>query len=416
MKNLFTIILILASLISSGQSYEGFGALAIGGGNSTTVYHVTNLNASGVGSLAGGIGSNKTIVFDISGTITGRFDLINISYLTIDGAGKDITINNNNNGDAVSFDGPNTHHCIVKNIHVINAGNDGINVLDGAHDILITNCTSYGNVDGNIDIAGGNNVTVQYCILGASKTGGPGPMLITATNVTVHHNLFSPAAASTPGERCPLVHCNYSPVGSPNADIRNNVVWKFGRNNGTGSGYGTAIAYNATANVVGNYYYTVGTSPGSATNTDDGYGAGATGKAYISGNVSGNSGVNANAPNNHALWPIPAWAAVTTQAACTAAYMVLNNAGARPLNATDQALVNSVALNNCVIVTPVTWLAFKYNQALQQLEWSTATEQNNDHFEVEESDDGINWHTVAVIATKAVDGNSSSILNYSYKI
>ena len=121
---------------------EGFGASAVGGANSSTVYHVTNLNSSGAGSLTNGIGSNRTIVFDVSGTITGRFDLGNISYLTIDATGQDITINNNNNGDGISFDGANTHHCILKGVRVINGGEDCINVVGGAHDILITNCSA----------------------------------------------------------------------------------------------------------------------------------------------------------------------------------------------------------------------------------------------------------------------------------
>src|ERR1700704_3470134 len=88
------LFLICSTNIFSQTAYEGFGALAVGGLNSTTVYHVTNLNGSGAGSLAGGIGSNKTIVFDVSGTITVRFDLIGISYLTIDGSGQNIVINN----------------------------------------------------------------------------------------------------------------------------------------------------------------------------------------------------------------------------------------------------------------------------------------------------------------------------------
>ena len=337
-------LLTITGNVFSQAAYEGFGANAVGGSNSATVYHVTNLNASGAGSLANGVGSNRTIVFDVSGTINVRLDLIGISYLTIDGAGQNITINGGNNGDVISFDGQNTHHCILKNIHVTNGGNDGINVLDGSHDIVIANCTSYGNRDGNIDVAGGTNVTVQYCILGAGATGWSGDMLITATNVSVHHNLFSPATNGEVGERCPLVHSNYTAPGNPCADIRNNLVWRFGRSNGSGSGYGTAICYNATANVINNYYYTAGTSAGSATNTDDGYGGGATGRAYITGNVSGNNGVNANAANNHAIYNVPA---VTTQDACTAAQLVLANAGPQPRNSVDQGYISAVTLPNC---------------------------------------------------------------------
>ena len=334
--------------VYSQATYQGFGANAVGGSNSTMVYHVTNLNSSGAGSLANGIGSNRTIVFDVSGTITARLDLIGITYLTIDGAGQNITINGNNNGDVISFDGQNTHHCILKNIHVTNGGNDGINVLDGSHDIVIANCTSYGNRDGNIDVAGGTNVTVQYCILGGGASGWSGAMLITATNVSVHHNLFSPATNGDVGERNPLVHSNYTAPGNPCADIRNNLVWRFGRSGGTGSGYGTAICYNATANVINNYYYTSGPSASSATNTDDGYGAGATGQAYIAGNVSGNNGVNANAANNHAIYNVPA---VTTQDACTAAQLVLANAGPQPRNSVDQGYISGVTLPNCSVTS-----------------------------------------------------------------
>jgi PKD domain len=340
----------VTALADNAVVYEGFGANAVGGANSSTVYHVTNTASSGAGSFANGIGSNRTILFDVSGTITGRFDLIGITYLTIDGNGQNVIINNNNNGDGISFDGSSTHHCILKGINVTNAGNDGINVLDGSHDIVITNCSSYGNRDGNIDVAGGTNVTVQYCILGGGAAGWAGDMLITATNVSVHHNLLSPATAGEVGERCPLVHCNYSPVGNPNADIRNNVVWKYGRSNGTGSGYGSAIAYNATANIINNYYYTAGSSASSATSTSDGYGTGATGKAYVSGNVSGN-GASINGTNNHAIYNVPA---VTTQDACTAASLVLAGAGPRPLNSGNQALINAVTLTGCSVTPPPT--------------------------------------------------------------
>ena len=325
-------------------AYEGFGANAVGGSTSSTVYHVTNLNSSGPGSFRDGLGSNRTILFDVSGTISGSYNLTGYSYLTIDGNGQSVTLDGKGSSDVISFAGSNTHHCILKGIRTINGGNDGINVIDGAHDIMITNCSSSNNVDGAIDIAGANNVTVQYCIMGPSAAGGPGCMLITSTNVSAHHNLFSPSKANTPGERCPLVHCNYSPVGNPNADISNNIIWKFGRDGGTGSGYGSAIAYNATANIINNYYYTAGTSKDNATSTSDGYGSGATGKAYMAGNVSANSGVDPNGRGNHAEFPA---AAVTTQDACSAAQLVLANAGPRPLHSADQALVNDVSLTVC---------------------------------------------------------------------
>jgi len=330
---------------TSGIKNEGFGASAIGGANSSNVYHVTNLNSSGTGSLSNGIGSNKTIVFDVSGTIVGRFDLIGISYLTIDGAGKDVTILNNNNGDGISFDGANTHHCIVKGVRVANAGNDCINVLDGSHDILITNCTVVGMHDGGIDVAGGKYVTVQYCLFLGGASDWSGDMLITAQNVSVHHCLFSPNTSNSGGvgERLPLVHSSYTLPGSPCADIRNNVMWKWGRSNGTGSGFATSISYGATANVVNNYYFTNQSVDNSVTTSA--YGE-TSGFLYGSGNVSGN-GINANTKSNHAEWPIPSQYQLVNESACDAAKKVKAMVGASVKNAIEQELINSLIFKNC---------------------------------------------------------------------
>jgi hypothetical protein len=310
---------------------------------------VTNTNSSGSGSLANCIGSNRTIKFTTSGTIVGRFDLTNVTYLTIDGTTAPppgITIDNDNNGDGISFDGPGTHHDILKGVRVVNAGNDGINVVSGAHDILITNVASYDNRDGNIDVAGDNsndsyNVTVQYSILGRGKPVWSGSMLITGKSVSVHHNLFSPSTANGVGERNPFVHANYSPVGAPNADIRNNLVWKWGRNDGSGSGYGTAVAFNATANVANNYYYSIA-SADSAVNRDTGYGEGRTGKIFAIGNLSGN-GIDANSENNVAEYPILQWAKVTTQSACAAARAVLEKAGTKYRDTVEQGLITDAS-------------------------------------------------------------------------
>jgi hypothetical protein len=171
-------------------------------------------------------------------------------------------------------------------------------------------------------------------------------MLITGQNVSAHHNLFVPAGPNVVGERCPLVHCNYSPIGSPNADIRNNVAWKFGRNDATGSGYGADIAYSATANVVNNYYYSP-SDGGNAVVVNGSYGSTPKGSAYVSGNVSGNSGVNPNSQSNHAEYSIPAQYAITMQDACTAAGLVIAQAGPSPRNKQDNDFVATVTLVNC---------------------------------------------------------------------
>lgn len=47
------------------------------------------------------------------------------------------------------------------------------------------------------------------------------------------------------------------------------------------------------------------------------------------------------------------------------------------------------------------------------LRWKTASEQNNDRFEVEKSTDGKTWVRVATVASKAKSGNSSQAIEYS---
>jgi hypothetical protein len=69
-----------------------------------------------------------------------------------------------------------------------------------------------------------------------------------------------------------------------------------------------------------------------------------------------------------------------------------------------------------LVVTPVIWGYFRYNDSVKALEWATETEQNNDHFEVQESDDGANWTTIGSVASKAIDGNSNSTITYSYQL
>jgi parallel beta-helix repeat protein len=67
-------------------------------------------------------------------------------------------------------------------------------------------------------------------------------------------------------------------------------------------------------------------------------------------------------------------------------------------------------------ILPVTGLELKgeLSGTANKLSWSTAMETNNRGFEVQRSADGNNFSTLGFVATKADNGNSSSLLGYGY--
>ena len=86
------------------------------------------------------------------------------------------------------------------------------------------------------------------------------------------------------------------------------------------------------------------------------------------------------------------------------------------LTFTDQSCSHSWTTNIPVTITcsaPVELLNFAglYNHGNVDLTWQTATEVNNDYFELQRSVDGINFTTIASIEGA---GNSSSILDYEH--
>jgi hypothetical protein len=68
---------------------------------------------------------------------------------------------------------------------------------------------------------------------------------------------------------------------------------------------------------------------------------------------------------------------------------------------------------------PVTWGYVELKEptpASVTLNWSTMSEMNNSHFEVQLSTDGASWNVVDVVESKAVGGNSAVRLTYSNEI
>ena len=256
---LFTVVLIGLSLPyanASGEApvafpgAEGFGAHAQGG-RGGDVYHVSNLNDNGAGSLRYGIDTMtgpRTIVFDLSGTIyLGSRLTISKPYLTI--AGQTAP------GDGITLA---RHPLQVSASHVVlryfrvRLGDEVVHRPDAVHiesgsNIIIDHLSASWSIDevmssqsSRVDL-----LTIQWSLIaealdkshhekGAHGFGG----ILGAPRQSVHHNIYANLKSRAPkvsGRR----HCK--------VDFRNNVIYNWKINNN----YDGASSY---MNWVNNYY------------------------------------------------------------------------------------------------------------------------------------------------------------------
>ena len=234
---------------------EGFGRYTTGG-RGGEVYHVTNLNDSGTGSLRWALNQSgaKTIVFDISGTIHLNSALTIGSNTTI--AGQTAP------GDGICIA---DYPCSIKGNNVIvrymrfrlgnkNVKKDGADGWDGfggfdQKDWVIDHCSVSWSIDECLSVLGNRNTTVQWCLVsqslvnsghskGAHGYGGNWG----GSGASFHHNLLAHHTSRTPrlGPR-PTTQLD------ERMDYRNNVIYNFG---GNGCYGGEAMKVN----IVNNYY------------------------------------------------------------------------------------------------------------------------------------------------------------------
>ena len=231
---------------------EGFGRYATGG-RGGTVYHVTNLNDSGTGSLRAGVESDakRIIVFDVSGTIHLTRQLNIKSNTTIMGQTAP--------GDGICVaDYPcvvNGDNVIVRymrfrlgNKNVANHEGDGFGSLDHRN-IIIDHCSVSWSVDECLSMVGCHDITVQWCISAQSMVnsghskgahgyggnwGGAG--------ATFHHNLMAHHTS-----RVPRLGPRYTTQLEEQMDMRNNVLYNW-------SGEGCYGGEAMKVNIVNNYY------------------------------------------------------------------------------------------------------------------------------------------------------------------
>ena len=206
MKPIKTLLLLASMLMACGNidaqqlafpGAQGWGRFAKGARNSAnpTVYHVTNLNDSGTGSLRDAVSQpNRIVVFDVSGVIklSSRIVFSNNLYVAGQTApGEGVTIY----GDGVSFSGASNIICRYLRVRMGHNGSNGkdcAGVANGTN-MIFDHCSFSWGLDETFSINGFGsawNITLQNCIFGQGLMTHSAGGLMQADSITLYRNLY----------------------------------------------------------------------------------------------------------------------------------------------------------------------------------------------------------------------------------
>ena len=178
MKMMAVAVLSAGSLALSAQQLafpgaQGWGRFAVGG-RTGTVYHVTNLNDSGTGSLRDAVSqANRIIVFDVAGVINLQSRLVFKNNLYVAGQtapGEGVIVY----GNGVSFSGSSNiivRHMRFRMGHKGDSGKDCAGISNGAN-MIFDHCSFAWGLDETFSInpdgkgVTPQNITLQNCIVG----------------------------------------------------------------------------------------------------------------------------------------------------------------------------------------------------------------------------------------------------------
>ncbi|MDE5570174.1 MAG: carbohydrate-binding protein [Ruminococcus sp.] len=210
---------------------------AVGGGKYATggrggeVYHVTNLNDSGTGSFRDAVSkSGRIVVFDVSGTIELKSNILCQSNVTIAGqtapGGSGITLKNYKMG--MSGDNIICRYISSRpgSYAATSSGNDAWGGANGSNSI-IDHCSMGWTTDEQWGLYSNNmNYTVQYSVLGPADSWGGHKkglhgfgMMMGKGNLTFDHNLIIHNVSR---------NFRGKVEGTNTADFTNNVIYDWG--------------------------------------------------------------------------------------------------------------------------------------------------------------------------------------------
>lgn len=176
---------------------QGWGRFATGG-RGGSVYHVTNLNDSGSGSLRDAVSQpNRIVVFDVAGVINIESHLVFMSNITVAGQtapGDGITVY----GDGTSCSGAS--NVIIRYMRFrmgSNARSEDCGGLSNGQNMIFDHCSFSWAKDENFSINWDNkgtkpqNITIQNSIIGQGlMQHSAGGLIQNCENITMYRNLL----------------------------------------------------------------------------------------------------------------------------------------------------------------------------------------------------------------------------------
>ena len=251
MKPIFALLLIQFTVLHAAEPLiafpgaEGYGRFAKGG-RGGDVYHVTNLDDSGEGSLRDAIKTKKadvprTVVFDVGGTIQLKKSLRieGVKGLTLAGQtapGGGITLRDH------GIDFRKCSDVIVRYMRFrlgdeTKTSEDVINIgpEEGTcRDVILDHVTATWGIDGIMDVYAADRFTMQWCLFGEALNDSthhkkePHAMLMSFRkikgSISIHHNLLFSSR-----DRHPTLGGYPPPESDAKSvfDFRNNVIYNW---------------------------------------------------------------------------------------------------------------------------------------------------------------------------------------------